>query len=148
VRQREALIGALLALGAATAYGINAILVKEGIQRFGVALPGLTVSVAVGLLGMALVSLRTPPAKRPPARSIGFMLLAGLCAACGVGSYFLALSLLPVSVVVPISSAYPLVTLALARLFLNQSEHLTWRTALGAACVVAGVIIVALARTP
>lgn len=148
MKQHDALVGALFAFGAATAYGINAVLVKEGIQRFGVTLPGLIIAVTVGLLGMAPLSVRAWPSKRPPARSIGFMMASGLCAACGIGSYFLALSLLPVSVVAPISSAYPLVTLALARVFLNRSERVTWRIALGAACVVAGIVIITLTRTP
>jgi transporter family protein len=147
VKRREAIVGMLLALGAATAYGVNAIVVKEGIQRYGVALPGLVVSIIVGLAAMAPLALRSLPPVRPPRRAITFMMLSGLCASCGIGSYFLALVQLPVSVVVPISSAYPLVTLLVARLFLNQSERVTWRTALGAACVVAGIVVIALNRS-
>lgn len=140
-------MGTLLALGAATAYGVNAIVAKEGMQRFGVVLPGLVVAIVAGLLAMTPLALRALPPVRPPARSVGFVMLAGLCAAGGIGSYFLALSQLPVSIVVPISSAYPLVTLLLARLFLHQSERITWRTALGALCVVAGIVVIALNRT-
>ena len=145
--RREAITGGLLALSAATAYGINAILVKEGIQRFEVVLPGLAISAVAGLVVMGLVALRSPRPTHPPARAIGFIILAGLCSSCGISAYFLALSQLPVSVVAPISSAYPLVTLALARVFLHQSERITRQTGLGVICVVAGVILIALTRT-
>jgi transporter family protein len=139
-------LGVVFALGAATAYGVNAILVKEGIQRFGIVLPGLVIAAVVGMLTLTPLALRSLPPSRPPARSIGLVLLSGLCAACGIGSYFLALSQLPVSVVVPVSSAYPLVTLIMARVFLRQSESITPRTIAGAVCVVAGVALIALTR--
>jgi drug/metabolite transporter (DMT)-like permease len=141
------IIGALLALGAATAYGVNAILVKEGIQRFGVALPGLVVALVVGLASMVPLALRSRPSVRPPAGAVVFLVLSGFCASIGIGSYFLALAILPVSVVAPISNAYPLVTLLIARVFLKRSERVTWRIGLGAACVVAGVALIALNRS-
>ena len=144
--KREELVGYLLALGAATAYGVNAVVIREGIELFGVALPGLAVSMLVGLFCMVPVSLRALPPTRPPSRAIGFIMLSGLAASVGIGSYTLALTMLPVSVVSPISSIYPLVTMLLARLFLQQSERVTWRMAFGAALVVAGVVLVALGR--
>jgi transporter family protein len=145
--KREFVAGYLLALGAATAYGINAVVIREGVQRFGVALPGLAVAMLVALLSMGLVSLRQRPPRGPfPGRAFLFIVLSGLCSSVGIGSYFLALSQFPISLVVPISSIYPLVTLVLARLFLQQSERITWRAGLGAAFVVAGVILVALSR--
>lgn len=144
---RALLPGYLLALGAACAYGVNAIVIREGIQRFGIVLPGLTVAMLVGLLTMAPLSLRgSRPAGGLPRRAVGFVLLSGLSAAVGIGSNFMALSQLPVSVVAPISSTYPLVTLLLARLFLGESERVTRRSALGAILVVAGVILVTLSR--
>jgi drug/metabolite transporter (DMT)-like permease len=144
--KREELVGCLLALGAATAYGVNAVVIRQGIELFGVALPGLAVSMLVGLLCMAPISLRALPPTRPAPKAVGFIVLSGLAASVGIGSYTLALTQLPVSVVSPISSVYPLVTMLLARLFLQQSERVTWRMALGAALVVAGVILVALGR--
>ena len=144
--KREELVGYLLALGAATAYGVNAVVIRKGIDLFGVALPGLAVAMLVGLLCMAPVSLRALPSTKPPRRAIGFIMLSGLAASVGIGSYTLALTQLPVSVVSPISSIYPLVTMLLARLFLQQSERVTWRMALGAAFVVAGVVLVAFSR--
>lgn len=147
--RRELLPGYLLALGAACAYGVNAIVIREGIQRFGVVLPGLAVAMLVGLLTMAPSALRAAPtAAALPRWAVGFVLLSGLAAAVGIGSNFLALGQLPVSVVAPISSSYPLVTLVLARLFLGESERVTWRSALGAMLVVLGVSVVALNRAP
>ena len=145
--KRPELSGYLFALGAALTYGITAIIIREGTQRFGVVLPGLSVALLVGLLAMGSLNLRSGAwRQRPPRRAVLFVLASGLTAAVGIGSQFVALSQLPVSVVTPISSTYPLVTLLLARLFLQRSERVTWRTALGAACVVGGVVLVVLGR--
>jgi drug/metabolite transporter (DMT)-like permease len=145
--KREFLPGYLLALGAALAYGVNAIVIREGTQRYGVVLPGLVVALVVGLVTLAPLALRSvskePP---PPRRAIGFVLLSGLAAAVGIGSHFIALSQLPVSIATPISSIYPLVTLLLVRVFLHQSERITWRMVVGVVCVVVGVILVAMNR--
>ena len=148
MKPREDAIGIVFALGAATAYGVNAVVVKEGIQRYGVVLPGLAVAIVVGMLAISPMAMRSRPRARIPASAYGYILLSGLCAACGIGSYFLALSMLPVSVVVPISSVYPLVTLALARVMLGNTDPVTWRTVAGALCVCVGVAVVALNRAP
>jgi drug/metabolite transporter (DMT)-like permease len=51
-----------------------------------------------------------------------------------------------VVVVAPISATYPLVTVILVRLFLRGHEEVNWRIALGAVLVVAGVVLVTVAR--
>jgi drug/metabolite transporter (DMT)-like permease len=146
--KRALLPGYLLAFGAATAYGLGAVLIREGTQRFDVVLPGLVIALLVGMLSLAPLALRSLPAPRNlPRRAVTFVLLSGLSAAVGIGSNFIALSQLPVSIVTPISSTYPLVTLVLVRVFLHQSERITWRTLFGVVCVVAGVTLVALNRT-
>jgi transporter family protein len=144
---RMLLPGYLFALGAACAYGVNAVLIREGTQRFGVVLPGLAIGLLVGLLTLAPLGVRAAGVGEPlPRRALLFLLLSGLTSAIGIGSNFVALSQLPVSVVTPISSTYPLVTLALARLFLDHSERIKPRGLLGVVLVVVGVALVALNR--
>lgn len=139
--------GYLLGLAAMIAYGINALVIREGVQRFGVVLPGLTVALLTGLLTLAPLAWRGREAARSlPRRGLQLMLVAGLCSAIGIGSFFMALSYAPVSIVSPVSSVYPLVTLLLARLFLQRSERITWQMALGVTSVVAGVGLIALYR--
>ena len=81
------------------------------------------------------------------ASAVLFVLASGLSSLFGFGSNVLALSLLPVVVVTPISSVYPLITVLLVRLFLRHHERVTRQTVLGALLVVSGVILVTLARS-
>ncbi len=74
-----------------------------------------------------------------------FIIFSGLAAILGYCSNVLTLSVLPV-VVAPISSTYPLVTVFLVHLFLRGHEEVNPRVALGALCVVAGVILVTVFR--
>lgn len=132
--------GYLFAFGAATAYGANAVLNRAGLERYGAPLAAVVVALVAGVLALA------PLAWRPERRAVGFILASGLCAIVGYSASILALSLLPVVVAAPISGAYPLVTVLLARLFLRTEERVNRRTVLGAVLVVAGVALVTLGR--
>ncbi|HEX5504469.1 MAG TPA: DMT family transporter [Thermomicrobiales bacterium] len=142
--------GYALALVAALAYGANAVIISAGLARFGGPLAGATIALAVGLVTMtplAVVAWRAEGAGwRPDRAAVLFVLASGLSSLFGFGSNIFALSVLPVVVVTPITSTYPLVTVLLVRLFLRRHEQVTRRTALGAVLVVAGVILVTLAR--
>lgn len=143
----ETLHGYLFAIGAMVAYGVNALVIREGTQRFGVVLPGLVVALLTGLLLLLPLTLRGPvPVHRLPRASVLWILGSGLASSVGIGSYFVALSQTPVNVVTPVSSVYPLVTLILVRLFLHQSERITRRTILGVGSVVLGVVLIAVSR--
>ncbi len=141
--------GYLLAFGAATAYGTSSVLNRAALQEYGAPLTGVTIALAVGLLAMAPLALRAyragkadGAAARPDRTAILFACASGLSSLLGFGSITFALSRLPVVVATPISSAYPLVTVLLVRLFLRGSEPLTRRTVLGALLIVAGVVLV------
>lgn len=142
--------GYLFAFGAALAYGINAVLNRAGLAWFGSPLVAIAIALAAGLLALAPLAARAYRAEgtgwRPERRAVGFILASGLSAITGYSANILALTLLPVVVVAPISSAYPLVTVLLVRLFLHTDEALNRRTVLGAVLVVAGVALVTLAR--
>lgn len=142
--------GYLFAFGAALAYGANAVLNRAGLAWFGSPLVAVVIALAAGLLALAPLAFRAYRAQgrgwRPERRAVGFILASGLSAITGYSANIFALTLLPVVVVAPISSAYPLVTVLLVRLFLHTDEHLNRRTVLGAILVVAGVVLVTLAR--
>jgi len=142
--------GYLLALGAAASYGTSAVLIRTGTTRYGAPLTGITIALLVGMLALAPLAARArksqEPGWKPGRTAILFVFASGLSSLLGFGSNTVALSLLPVVVVTPISSAYPLVAVLLVRLFLHEHEQVTRRTALGAVLVVAGVILVTLSR--
>jgi len=143
-------LGYLFAFGAAAAYGTSGVLIKHGLGLYRSPFTAITIATATGLLvlsPLALASWRSQgQGWRPERRALLFILASGLCAITGFSSNTLALSQLPVTVVAPISSASPLVTVTLVLIFLRRHEVVSWRTILGAALIVTGIIIVALNR--
>lgn len=143
-------LGHLFAFGAAAGYGTSGVLIKAGLKSYGSPFTAITIATITGLLVMAPLAFRSwrgmGEGWRPERRAILFVLASGLCAITGFSSNTLALSTLPVTVVTPISSAYPLVTLILVLLFLRRSEVVAPRTIAGAALIVAGIVLVALNR--
>jgi drug/metabolite transporter (DMT)-like permease len=144
------LLGYAFAFCAALAYGTAAPLIKIGLNRYGSILTGMATSLTVGLLALtplAFAAWRSQGSGwRPERRAIFFVLASGGCAFLGFGSNTYAISQLPVVVVSPISSTYPLVTVLLVRIFLRHTEAITRRTAYGAALIVCGVICVTLSQ--
>ncbi len=147
--------GFAFAFGAAAAYGTAAVLIRAGLHEYGSPLTAITVALLTGVLALAPLAFRThrawaregsPPSGGANRTAIFFVLASGLSALLGFSSNTLALSLLPVVVVAPISGAYPLITVLLVRLFLHRSERITPQTALGAVLIVAGVILVTIFR--
>lgn len=143
-------VGYLIAVGAAVAYGTNAVLTRHGLAQYGSPLRAIVIALTSGVLALAPFAVRAYRAQgdhwRPGRRAYLFIVASGLCAILGYCSNVLALSLLPVVVVAPISASYPLVTVFLVRLFLRGHEEVNPRMALGALCVVTGVILVTVAR--
>ncbi len=142
--------GYLIAFGAAVAYGINAVLTRQGLAQYGSPFRAIVIALTTGVLVLAPLAVRAYRAQgagwRPERRALLFIIFSGLAAILGYCSNVLALSVLPVVVVAPISSTYPLVTVFLVRLFLRGHEDVNPRMALGALCVVIGVILVTVFR--
>ncbi len=151
-RPRPHATGYLLALAAAVAYGTNAVLNRAGLAAYGSPLVAITIALAVGTGVMAPVAWRAwrranARGDAPPdRRTLLFVMASGLSSLTGYGSNVLALSLLPVVVVTPISSAYPLVTVLLVRLLLAREEPVSRRAAVGAVCIVAGIALISIFR--
>ncbi len=79
-----------------------------------------------------------------PPKYIAICCIAGVFQGVAIGSLFVALSRAPVTVVSPILASGPLITLALAHIFLRRLETLSWMLALGTLISVGGVVLVVL----
>ncbi|HIE51333.1 MAG TPA: hypothetical protein EYP85_06205 [Armatimonadetes bacterium] len=72
-----------------------------------------------------------------PGRGVGYLFLSAILGLLGMAGYYSALNRAEASRIVPLTSAYPLVALLLAVLFLH--EPMTGRKALGALLIVTGM---------
>jgi drug/metabolite transporter (DMT)-like permease len=79
-----------------------------------------------------------------PPKYIAICCIAGIFQGIAIGALFLALSRAPVTVVSPINASSPLITLALAHIFLRRLEKLNRTLALGTLLSVGGVVLVVL----
>ena len=145
---RTALIGYLLAFGAACCYGTTNVVVRALTLDYTSPLVVSTISLLFGMLLVAPVAARQAVAAIPVARqSPGFLVyagLSGLAAATGVNCTYFALQQAEVVVVAPIVSANPLFTLILASLFLSAQENVNRWLVLGTMITVGGVALVVL----
>jgi uncharacterized membrane protein len=71
-----------------------------------------------------------------------FLVLSGLAEGLAYLTMWRALAVGDVSIVSPLVNAHPIFAVSLAALFLRDLEQVTWRLALAAAVVVAGVVLV------
>ena len=145
---RNALIGYLLAFGAACCYGTTNVVVRALTLDYTSPLVVSTISLLFGMLLVAPVAAKQTVAAIPVARqSPGFLVyagLSGLAAATGVNCTYLALQRAEVVVVSPIVSSNPLFTLLLAGLFLSAQENVNRWLVLGIIVTAAGVALVVL----
>ena len=149
--RKSAMIGYLLALGAACCYGTTNVVVRQLTIDYTSPLVISTISLFFGILLVAPVAARQAvSAMREVRRSPRFFVyagLSGLAAATGVNCTYLALQQAPVVVVSPIVSANPLFTLLLAALFLSRLENVNRWLVLGVVVTAAGVSLVVLGST-
>ena len=145
--RRDTIVGRTLGIGAALAYGVSAVLVRQGIADMTTPLVGAAISLLSGTLVMAAIGVKSRESNlRQKKRSVAFLLIAGVTAAAGILSSFFALSMAPVVVVSPLQSISPLFALLWSYLFLGQLERITLRVILGTLLVVGGVALVAIGR--
>lgn len=89
----------------------------------------------VGLL--VLISLKFSPAFHP--QGVLFALLTGMAGVAGTLCFFAAASRGRISLVVSLTALYPLITIALAAIFLK--EPLTLKQLAGMVCAVAAILL-------
>ena len=148
---RGALIGLGLALVAAASYGGASVLAKELTEEYGYPLMVSAFGLFFGIILLSpLAGIKTVREVRDSRGSPAFAVsagLSGLAAATGVGALYFALQRADVTVVSPIVSTNPIVTLVLAQIFISRMENLTKWLFIGVGITVAGVIVVTVGST-
>lgn len=137
----------LLPLGAAALYGLEPTLAKYGFEAGAsilVALMLKTTSAAVGFAGYLWLSDQFPTRDTFRGDGTRWLVAAGVSNTVFICGYYGALTLAPVTFVVPFVQSSPLIVVGLSMAFLSDLEHTSWRLAAGAATVVAGAITVTL----
>jgi drug/metabolite transporter (DMT)-like permease len=139
-------LGYLLAIGAAVSFASRDVISRHVVS--GIAPPLVAAGFALAIGGGMLLSVIhrdvAHSLRRLPGRYIIICGLAGVCQGLAVASLFQALSRAPVTVVSPINASNPLITLALAHLFLRRLESINLLLVLGTLLSVVGVALVVL----
>ncbi len=142
ISKKDAIIGRVLGISAALAYGLSSVLIRQGVSGMAPPLVGASVSLLSGTLTLAVVGARDFKANLSKKRAIIMLLISGIAAALGVISNFFALSMAPVVIVSPLQSTSPLFALLLSNLFLSHLEKITPRLIVGSVLVVGGIILI------
>jgi len=144
---KKVLLGSLLALGAAVAYGVNNVITREVVSIYTTPLAAASIALLFGAVYLFPISFRSLPELRwVPRGDIRFIALSGAAAGIGNTSMFFALSKVPVVVAAPIGAVNPLVALLLSHIFLKRLERVTASIVVGTLLVVGGVVLVILGR--
>jgi drug/metabolite transporter (DMT)-like permease len=143
---RRTVLGLLFAFGAAISYGSSQVLTRHSVSDLAPPLVGTLLALIWGTTGFFLITLRSL-AERPGdlRRGAVYFVGAGLFSAAGVMFMFQALSRGEVVIVSPVLATNSLFTLVLAAMLLRGVERITARVVLGAALVVAGVVVLTVA---
>lgn len=142
--RRQLALGMLLPFGSAFAYGLEPIFASYGLSTGTPAPVGVvfkTLAATVGFVGYLAYTDALPSVTETDVGDAKIFALAGLGNTVFITGYYLALSLAPVSVVVPILPTSTLFTVLLAALFMpHRLERVTVRLVVSAVLVVCGVV--------
>ncbi len=142
---RETGAALLLPVAAAVSIGIEPIFVSTGLAEGTPVLPGLFVMAASATICYVLYLVSTGSLAPIPIRSsaTGWYVAAGVSTTIGFATYFAALEIGSVAVVVPLLQLTPLIVVGVSALFLSKRlERVTWRVVASAIVVVIGATIV------
>lgn len=138
----------LFPLGAAFFFGIEPTFIKLGFAEGTPVFVGLsikTLAAAIGFIIYLRIRGLLPAWDDFRTDSSHYYIAAGLANTAFLVTYFLALEVAPVTLVVPIVQSSPLLILLVSYFFLNRLETVTWRLSVAAIVSVVGTIIVTLA---
>jgi drug/metabolite transporter (DMT)-like permease len=135
----------LLPLGAALLRSAAHVMAKGALSLVASPLLGGLVGYTVSFaLGLALFLARPPAGRRRvPRRAVQWFSAAGICNGAGILFLYTALAHGTVVLVIPVTSAAPLFTLVLSRLFFHV-EAINRRTLAGVLLIVPGVVAISL----
>ena len=141
-------LGYLFAFLASCGFGAVSVVAKHINTNFSPALITVMFSLVIGTLLLGVGAHRPVLASFGEDRRGGIPLtiLAGACAGGGAICFFSALGHAPVTLVVPITFAAPLVTLTGSAIFLRRLERLNRLVIAGTLSAVCGVALVVLGR--
>jgi len=138
----------LLPVAAAVSIGIEPIFVSTGLAEGTPVLPGLFVMAGSATLSYIGYLVWTGSLDSIPIRSsaTGWYFAAGVSTTIGFATYFAALEIGSVALVMPLLQLTPLIVVGLSALFLPQRlERVTWRVTASAIVVVIGATVVSVA---
>ena len=145
---RRILLGGVLGLMAAVGYGSSTVVAKEVVAEHAKPLVAAAFAPLMGGFTMAAVTGRdVVGVVRIPRGSLVSVALAGVSTGGAVVCLYFSLNRTPVVVVAPMLATVPLITLVVAHLALKRLETITPQVVIGALLVVAGVIVIVLARS-
>jgi drug/metabolite transporter (DMT)-like permease len=134
-------IGVLFALGAALTYGVRPIFLEYGLSHANLPLTSALIGAAAALTYGLVFGDRSELKGITREAAFWWFVISGIIQALGFLAFNFGLSGGQVTVVYPVTASAPLFTVAFTAIFLRGQERLTWRIVLGAAAVVAGVIV-------
>jgi uncharacterized membrane protein len=137
-RRRDMVFPLLAALG----FAVRDNLSRWGLRDYADPLAAAAAATVTSVAVMWLVALLRPKHMRLAARGLGWVVASGLAEGTAYLTMWKALAQGEVSVVSPLVNSHPIFAVTLAALFLRDVETVTWRIALAAALVVAGVALI------
>lgn len=144
--RRELLAGLIIPILGAVALGWEPIFANFGLNEATPAPVGLLVKTAAASLGLlAYLRWRGALPTRITYRSNDFRMfvIAGVVSTVSLLSYYLALGLVPVNVVVPIMATNTMLVVVLSIIFMpRRLEKVSWHLLLAAMIVVGGVVLI------
>ena len=150
-RDRVSLVGYLLTLVAAASYGGGNVAAKELTEAYGSPLMITAVSLFFGVILLAPICGRQAiEAFRTSGRELRFTAsaaMSGLAATLAVIALYYALQRGDVTLVAPVASITPILTLLLAKVFISRLEPITRRVLWGTVFTVGGVGVAVLGST-
>jgi uncharacterized membrane protein len=142
-RRRDMVFPLLAALG----FAVRDNLSRWGLRDYADPLAAAAAATVTSVAVMWLVALLRRKHMRLVARGLGWVVASGLAEGIAYLTMWKALAQGEVSVVSPLVNSHPIFAVTLAALFLRDVETVTWRIALAAALVVAGVALIVMFGT-
>ncbi len=129
---------------ASVCFGLAPIFAKKGLLSGLNPLYGAAIANATALLFIVLFFVAAQQHKgwaSATKQGLMFAVLAGLCNSVALVSYYWAMAIGKVAIVVPITCTFPLFTMVVAYLAMKESEVIDVFTIIGTLLIVIGVIL-------
>jgi drug/metabolite transporter (DMT)-like permease len=133
-------VGLLAAVGAAVSYGIRPLFLKYGLDGADLPLTGALIGAVASVIYAAVLTPRRELRVGLLGPGSGLFAVSGVLQALGFLALTFGLANADASVVYPVTSAAPLVTVVLTAIVLRKTERLNWRIVVGTCLIIIGVI--------